>query len=153
MPTDVEQLDGMLYVATGYSNLDFVLTARILSTSPFKAVWHDLAFGGKGSGIGQFGSAHGITVAPETKRVDVTDRPNSEIDRFTRYGHYLSTLKLPLGSRPCDVDYLGRYAIVPCFAGPGSKQGRSHLHPRGRQVDLHGHAEGGVGAGEVRTHP
>ena len=123
VPTDVEQLDGMLYVATGYSNLDFVLTARILSTSPFEAVWHDLAFGGKGSGVGQFGTAHGITVPPETKRVDVTDRPNSEIDRFTRYGHYLSTLKMPLGSRPCDVDYLGKYAIVAALRGPDRSKG------------------------------
>ena len=45
VPTDVEQLDGLLYVTTGYSNLDFVLTAR-LSFHPLNAVWHDLAFGG-----------------------------------------------------------------------------------------------------------
>src|SRR5262245_37435794 len=48
VPTDVEQLDGMLYIPTGYSNLDFVLTARIVSTNPFKIVWNDLAFGGRG---------------------------------------------------------------------------------------------------------
>ena len=51
VPTDTEQLDGLLYVTTGYSNLDFVLTARILSTNPFRAAWHDLAFGGKGGGV------------------------------------------------------------------------------------------------------
>jgi hypothetical protein len=45
-----EQLDGLLYITTGYSNLDFVLTARITSYHPFNAVWHDLAFGGRGSG-------------------------------------------------------------------------------------------------------
>src|SRR5437867_6393492 len=88
VPTDVEQLDGLLYITTGYSNLDFVLTVRILSTNPFNAVWHDLAFGGRGSGVGQFGTGHGITVPPGIKRLDVSDRPNSEIDRFTRYGHY-----------------------------------------------------------------
>ena len=38
VPTDTEQLDGLLYVATGYSKLDYVLTARILSTNPFKAL-------------------------------------------------------------------------------------------------------------------
>ena len=47
IPTDVEQLDGLFYIPTGYSNLDFVLTAKIESTSPFKADWHDLAFGGR----------------------------------------------------------------------------------------------------------
>ncbi|MEX2261257.1 MAG: hypothetical protein WD696_04865 [Bryobacteraceae bacterium] len=123
VPTDVEQLDGLLYVATGYSNLDFVLTARILGTNPFKAVWHDLAFGGKGTGAGQFGTGHGITVPPGTKRLDVADRPNSEIDRFTRYGHYLSTLKMPLGSFPCDIYYLGNYAVVGSLHGPDRGKG------------------------------
>lgn len=123
VPTDVEHLDGLLYVATGYSRLDFVLTAQILSTRPFKAAWHDLAFGGKGSAVGQFGTAHGITVPPATKRLDVSDRPNSEIDRFTRYGHYLSTLRMPLGSFPCDIDYLGRYAVVGSLHGADRSKG------------------------------
>src|ERR1051325_5135335 len=34
VPTDVEQLDGKLFITTGYSKLDYVLTARILKTSP-----------------------------------------------------------------------------------------------------------------------
>ena len=46
----------MIYVATGYSKLDYVLTAKVLSTNPFKAEWHDLSFGGKGTGVGQFGT-------------------------------------------------------------------------------------------------
>ena len=123
VPTDVAQLDGLFYVATGYSNLDFVLTARITSTSPFKAHWHDLAFGGKGSAPGQFGTGHGITVPPGTKRIDVADRPNSEIERFTRYGHFRSTLKLPRGSYPCDIDYSGDYAVVGCLHGPNRRKG------------------------------
>jgi hypothetical protein len=123
VPTDVEYLDGLYYVATGYSNLDFVLTARILSSNPFKITWYDLAFGGKGSGPGQFGTAHGIAVPPGTKRLDIADRPNSEVDRFTRHGQYLSTLKLPLGSLPCDIDYVGRYAVVPALDGPDRSKG------------------------------
>ena len=95
VPTDVEYLDGLYYVTTGYSNLDYVLTARILSLNPFKAMWNDLAFGGRGTGPGQFGTGHGIAVPPGTKRLDIADRPNSEIDRFTKYGQYLSTLKMP----------------------------------------------------------
>jgi len=123
VPTDVEELDGMLYMTTGYSNLDFVLTARILSTHPFQAVWHDLAFGGRGTGVGQFGTAHGITVPPGTKRLDIADRPNSKIDRFTRYGHYLSTFRMPLGSLPCDIYYLGNYAVVATLDGPDRSKG------------------------------
>jgi hypothetical protein len=122
-PTDVEYLDGLLYVATGYSNLDYVLAARILSLAPFKAIWHDLAFGGKGTMVGQFGTAHGITVPPGRKRLDISDRPNSEVDRFSRYGHYLSTLKLPMGSFPCDIHYLGKYAVVGALHGPDRKKG------------------------------
>ncbi|MBI3667583.1 MAG: hypothetical protein HY236_15375 [Acidobacteria bacterium] len=123
VPTDVEQLDGLYYITTGYSNLDFVLTARIFSTNPFKAAWHDLAFGGRGNGVGQFGTGHGITVPPGTKRLDVSDRPNSEIDRFTRYGQYLSTLRMPLGSFPCDIYYLGKYAVVGSLHGPDRSKG------------------------------
>lgn len=123
VPTDVEQLDGLLYVTTGYSNLDFVLTARILGYSPLRTAWHDLAFGGRGAGAGQFGTGHGITVPPGEKRLDVADRPNSEIDRFTRYGQYLGTWRMPLGSFPCDVDYLGRYAVVGALHGPDRSKG------------------------------
>jgi hypothetical protein len=123
VPTDVEHLDGMLYVPTGYSNLDFVLTAKITSTMPFAAEWHDLAFGGRGVGKGEFGTGHGITVPPGTKRIEVADRPNSEIDRFTRYGTYLSTLRMPLGSFPCDIFYSGGYAVVGSLHGPDRSKG------------------------------
>lgn len=123
IPTDVEQLDGMFYITTGYSNLDFVLTARIQSTAPFRATWHDLAFGGRGTGPGQLGTGHGITVPPGTKRIDVADRPNSEIDRYTRYGQYLSTLRMPLGSFPCDIYYDGDYAVVGSLHGPDRSKG------------------------------
>jgi hypothetical protein len=123
IPTDVEQLDGMFYIPTGYSNLDFVLTAKIKSTNPFAAEWHDLAFGGRGTGVGQFGTGHGITIPAGTKRIDVADRPNSEIDRFTRYGQYLSTLKMPLGSLPCDIYYLDNIAVVGALDGPDRSKG------------------------------
>jgi len=123
IPTDVEQLDGMFYIPTGYSNLDFVITAKINSTNPFKATWHDLAFGGRGTAAGQLGTGHGITIPPGTTRIDVSDRPNSEIDRYTRYGQYLSTLRLPLGSFPCDVYYMDNYAVVGSLHGPDRSKG------------------------------
>jgi hypothetical protein len=123
VPTDVAQLDGILYTTTGYSNLDFVLTASIDSTNPLKTSWSDLAFGGRGTGPGQLGTGHGVTVPPGTKRIDVADRPNSEIDRYTRHGQYLSTLKMPLGSFPCDIDYEGSYAVVGSLHGPDRSKG------------------------------
>ena len=123
VPTDVEKLGSLLYVATGYSQLDYVVTAKVESTSPFKVSWYDLAFGGKGSAPGQFGTGHGITVPAGTNRIDVADRPNAEIDRFTRHGQYISTLKLPHGSYPCDVDYLDNLGVVGALHGPDRPQG------------------------------
>ena len=123
VPTDVAYLDGWLYITTGYSSLDFVLTARVASERPLKTVWNDLAFGGRGTGPGQLGTGHGITVPPGTKRIDVADRANAEIDRYTRYGQYLGTLRTPAGSLPCDIDYLGRYAVVGALDGPDRSKG------------------------------
>jgi len=39
------------------------------------------------------------------------------------YGQYLSTLRMPLGSLPCDIAYLGKYAIVGALDGPDRSKG------------------------------
>ena len=123
-PTAVEYLEGLYYVTTGYCNLDYVLTARITPEQHFEAVWNDLAWGGKGNGIGQFGTGHGITKPPGMVRLDVADRPNSRFERFTRYGHYLSSLPMPSGSLPCDINYLDQqYSVVPALDGPDKTKG------------------------------
>jgi hypothetical protein len=123
VPTDVEQLEGLYYVATGYSDLDYVLTAKIASTKPFAATWHNLVFGGKGDAAGQFGTGHGITVTPDNKRIVVADRPNAEIERFAPSGEYQDTVRVPEGAWPCDVDYVGPYTIVGCLYGPNRDLG------------------------------
>ncbi len=123
VPTDVAYLDGLFYVTTGYSGLDYVLTARLTSERPMRAVWHDLVFGGRGTAPGQLGTGHGVTVPPGTRRIDVADRANAEIDRDTRHGQYLATLRTPAGSLPCDVDYLDRYAVVGALDGPDRRKG------------------------------
>ena len=123
-PTAVEYLDGLYYVTTGYCNLDYVLTARVTPEQRFQAVWNDLAWGGKGDGIGQFGTGHGITKPPGMLRLDVADRPHSRFERFTRYGHYLSGLAMPSGSLPCDINYLDqKYSVVPALDGPDKSKG------------------------------
>jgi hypothetical protein len=120
----VEHLNGLYYITTGYSNLDYVLTARINRENRFEVIWNDLAFGGKGDGPGQFGTAHGITLPPGKVRLDIADRPHSRLERFTRYGHYLSSLKMPSGSLPCDINYLDEeYSVVPALDGPDTKKG------------------------------
>src|SRR6478672_11235200 len=123
VPTDVEQLDGKLYIATGYSKLDYILTARVLKTSPMELAWNNLSFGGKGKEPGQFDTGHGITVPPKHKRLDIADRANGEIDRFSPDGKYLSTVNMPKDSFPCDTYYLGKYNVVGSLNNPDKTKG------------------------------
>ncbi len=122
-PTGVTYLDGLYYISTGYSKLDYVLTARVSAGNPPKVVWNDLAFGGKGDGESQFQTAHAIAALREAQQIEVTDRPHSEIKRFSKYGRLLSSLKMPTGSLPCSIDRLGEYALVPALSGPNASRG------------------------------
>jgi len=124
-PTAVEYLEGLYYVTTGYCKLDYVLTAHVTPHQTFDAAWNvDLAFGGRGDGIGKFGTGHGITKPPGKVRLDVADRPHSRFERFKRDGQYISSLATPAGSLPCDVNYLDhKYSVVPALEGPDKKKG------------------------------
>ena len=55
--------------------------------------------------------------------VHISDRPNGEIDRFTPDGRYRSTLSLPEGAWPADIDYEGEYAVVGCLFGLDREKG------------------------------
>lgn len=123
IPTDVEYLNGLFYIATGYSKLDYVLTAKVTPGATVDAKWNKLAFGGRGTGVGQLGTGHGITVSPDRKRIDVADRPNSEIDRYTPDGKYLETVTLPKGSFPCDTQFDGKYMTIGALHGPDRTKG------------------------------
>jgi hypothetical protein len=123
IPTDVEYFNGLFYIATGYSKLDYVLTAKVKAGSGFTSKWNKLAFGGKGTGVGQFGTGHGITVPDGKKRIDVADRPNSEVDRFTPEGKYIDTVTLPKGSFPCDTYTEGQYTVIGALHGQDRSKG------------------------------
>ena len=145
VPTDVEYVNGKYFITTGYSNLDYVLTAEISVTKPdpaaeeatqgrrrfrrgpsgpsVSAAWTPLAFGGRGIRPGQFGTGHGVTLAPNGTTLAVSDRPNAEIDRFSQSGEYTGTVNLPEGSFPCDVDFEAGYAVVGCLHGPDRSKG------------------------------
>jgi hypothetical protein len=100
-----------------------VLTARVSSGNSVEAAWNDLAFGGRGEDRSQFNTAHAIRVRPGEQQLDVCDRRHGEIKRFTRYGHYLSALKMPMGSLPCSIDDEDGYAVVPTLVGPDPGKG------------------------------
>lgn len=123
VPTDIEYLGGKYYISTGYSKLDYVLTANVQAGDAFKTEWNGLAFGGKGTEPGQFSTGHGITIQPDGKTISVADRPVAEIDMFTAEGEYLRTVKIPEGAFACDIDYEGDYAVVGCLNGPDKEKG------------------------------
>jgi hypothetical protein len=123
VPTDVDYLGGRYYIATGYSSLDYVLTANVTAGDAVAAEWNGLAFGGKGTEPGQFQTGHGITIAPDGKTIAVADRPLAEIDHFTADGEYLNTIKIPEGAFACDIDYEAGYAVVGCLHGPDRDKG------------------------------
>jgi len=57
------------------------------------------------------------------KRVDIADRANGEIDRFSPDGKYLSTVNMPKDSFPCDTYYLGDYIAVASLNNPDKTKG------------------------------
>lgn len=122
VPTDVAKLGGLYYITTGYSSLDYVLTASV-AANVTSVTWNKLVFGGRGAGVGQFGTGHGITPSPDGKQITVADRPNAEIDRFTPDGKYIDTVKLPSGSLACDIDYTEGLAVIGCLDGPDKTKG------------------------------
>ncbi len=122
IPTDVIKFGDLYYITTGYSALDYVLTATVEGNAA-SITWSKLAFGGKGSEPGQFGTGHGITPSPDGKQITVADRPNAEIDRFLPDGKYVDTVSLPAGSLACDIDYTEGLAIVGCLDGPDKTKG------------------------------
>lgn len=122
VPTDVEVVDEKFYVTTGYSSLDYVLTAEVDTSNGVGTKWNALAFGGKGSRPGMFGTGHGITLAPNGT-LTVADRPNAELESFTLGGGYLNTFTLPEGAFPCDIDYQSGYTIVGCLHGKDREKG------------------------------
>lgn len=123
VPTDVAYLNGRLYMTTGYSALDYVLVAQLDPGSSLRAHWTGLAFGGKGDAPDQFQTGHGITVPTDGASLVIADRPTALLKRFSPEGEYLGNFQLPEGSFPCDVDYEGDFAVVPCLHGPDRDKG------------------------------
>ena len=137
-PTDTDILNNKLYVTTGYSGLDYVLTANVKDASvkgqPPIIEWASQTFGGKGAAPGKFGTGHGITIEPDGKHIAVADRPNSEIESFTADGQYRSVLSLPKGSFPCDVDFEAGYTLVGCLHGSDRSKGATIYLLKGKEL-------------------
>jgi hypothetical protein len=99
--TDVTYLNGILYVAHGYSNGDFVLT---IEENNGVWSWGELAWGGKGDNPGQFQTAHGIYAHEE--HIFVANRAAGQVVKFTGEGKFVNTFSnIPDGSLICNLSY------------------------------------------------
>lgn len=99
--TDVTYLNGILYVAHGYSKGDFVMT---ITENDDRWTWGKLAWGGKGDNPGQFQTAHGIYA--HEGHILVANRAAGQIVKFTPEGQFVEMFNdIPAGSLVCNVAY------------------------------------------------
>ena len=99
--TDVTYLDGIIYVAHGYSKGDFVMTIEEINGS---WTWGKLAWGGKGKAPGQFQTAHGIYAYDD--HVLVANRAAGQVVKFGKDGRFVEMFdNIPEGSLVCNVSF------------------------------------------------
>lgn len=148
--TDVCYLDGKLYVATGYSEGDFVLTASPASSkSTTTWAWggggasgEGVAWGGKGDRGGQFRTAHGIFA--HGGHVYVANREAYQVIKFTKHGQLVEVLpEIPVGARICNVAYAERHAffVMNALAPLGGAGGLPSTPNRTAPIYVHSGAE------------
>ena len=107
VPTDVTYLDGKLYVVTGYSRGDFVLT---LEEKDGKWDWGSLAWGGRQGVSGIFSTAHGVYA--HEGNIYVANRQAFQVLKFTKDGKLLEVLSdIPDKSLVCNVAHSGEHFI------------------------------------------
>lgn len=110
--TDVTYLHGRLYVVTGYSEGDFVLTA---THQQGQWMWggaapgEGVAWGGRGDVGGRFRTAHGVYAHDD--HVYVANREAFQVIKFTPTGQLVEVLpEVPRGARICNVSHAERHA-------------------------------------------
>jgi len=134
VPTDVALAGNTVYITTGYSELDRVVTARLTDAERSEMAWTDLNWGGPGVASGTFDTSHGVTVAPDGRSLWVADRANKRLQQFTFNGAFLGVVNLPADCLPCDVDFLEDYMLVPCLRGANERDGAPILLYRGGRL-------------------
>ena len=140
--TDVAYLNGKLYVVTGYSQGDFVLTA-----APSKAggwAWGGgearagIAWGGKGDEGGRFRTAHGIFAYDN--HLYVANREAFQVIKFTSHGEVVEVLPdVPVGARICNVGRAERHAyfVMNALAPLGGADGLPSTPQRTAPIYFH----------------
>ncbi len=121
-PTDTLVIGETLYLTDGYGAQ--AITRYDLS----KRDWVD-SFGSKNTDEavnGQFGTAHGIAMAPDGKHLIIADRWHSRIQVHTLGGAYVRTHALPDGAWPCFVEFIEwqgqSLALIPNLYDPNRER-------------------------------
>ena len=116
--TDVTYLDGLIYVAHGYSKGDFILT---IEEKNGIWSWSDLAWGGKGDMPGQFQTAHGIYA--HENHLLVSSRAAGQVVKFTNDGFYVDIFdNIPEGSLVCNVSYKTKHYFMNALKAIGDQR-------------------------------
>jgi hypothetical protein len=116
--TDVTYLDGIIYVAHGYSEGDFILT---IEEKNGIWRWGDLAWGGKGDLPGQFQTAHGIYA--HENHIFVASRAAGEVVKFTKNGQFVNIFNnIPKGSLVCNLSYKSEHYFMNALQAIGDQK-------------------------------
>ena len=116
--TDVTYLNGMIYVAHGYSAGDFILT---ITEKDGSWDWGKLAWGGKGDQPGQFYTAHGIYA--HQGLIYVANRAAGQVVKFTPEGKFMETFEdIPEGSRVCNLSFKDEHFFFNALAPIGEQK-------------------------------
>lgn len=117
-PTDTVLEGDKLFVTDGYGAN--YITDLNLSTRQWGGI-----FGGKTQDPeehGRFGTAHGMNATPLGGHLAIADRAHSRFEIYTFDGSFTASHALPLGSRPCGIDFFTRgdqsYAVVGSLDDP-----------------------------------
>ena len=116
--TDVTYLDGIIYVAHGYSKGDFVLTIEEKDGS---WDWGKLAWGGKGKAPGQFQTAHGIYA--HEGHILVANRAAGQVVKFGKDGRFVEMFSnIPEKSLVCNVSFKSEHFFFNALSAIGDQK-------------------------------
>jgi len=116
--TDVTYLDGIIFVAHGYSKGDFILTIEEKNDA---WSWGDLAWGGKGDKPGQFQTAHGVYT--HEGYILVANRAAGQVVKFTKEGVYVDIFDdIPEGSLVCNLSYKSEHYFMNALEAIGNQK-------------------------------
>ena len=116
--TDVTYLEGIIYVAHGYSEGDFILT---IEEKNGVWSWGNLAWGGKGNLPGQFQTAHGIYA--HENHIYVASRAAGEVIKFTKDGQFVNIFKdIPKGSLICNISHKSEHYFMNALQSIGNQK-------------------------------